>query len=499
MKAKLDRKAVAVLVVAALVTAGVAGTVILNKNRSNAETETIEREYAAQKSTITVGVDATGQISLAGNELKLPNGVIAKEVLVEPGDEVKQGDTLATLDEEQIQKALKELQEKRRIAAGTLKAAVDNKRLSQMQAGSAIDETKYQSQKAYDDAHLAAERNIASLKSQIDTLNGQIQALENQISAAASQKSDGPSDGTSSAAESAAESQPEMQQESASTYTADSQVLQGQLDALKAQRDTLQVNLDAAKLALSDLENNRKTEIERENASVSQQQQQDAVQADSLQVAVDAAQNDLNTIDEDIAATKKLLETKSLCADRDGVVLSVLLQPGQIVGSEGGISGNANADGGSSTVLTLGMKDQQQFVVAVESLDINTVEVGQKVTFECEAFPSQKFTGKVAKRKLIPNKDGKYEVTVTVDSNDTAFQQGMAVSATLIVMQKENVLTLSNKAIQIRENGTQYVKVRGEDGQLAEVDITTGFSDGRISEVLSGISEGDTVIVEDIL
>lgn len=39
------------------------------------------------------------------------------------------------------------------------------------------------------------------------------------------------------------------------------------------------------------------------------------------------------------------------------------------------------------------------------------------------------------------------------------------------------------------------MQVKQDDGTLKEVEITTGFSDGKISEIVSGLSEGDTVVV----
>ena len=82
----------------------------------------------------------------------------------------------------------------------------------------------------------------------------------------------------------------------------------------------------------------------------------------------------------------------------------------------------------------------------------------------------------------------------------------MAASATIISKEKENVLILSNKAITLKD-GKQYVNLRIEDKNakknesgaytLKEIEITTGFSDGRMTEVLSGLSENDVVIVKE--
>ncbi|MGL4336089.1 MAG: HlyD family efflux transporter periplasmic adaptor subunit, partial [Turicibacter sp.] len=57
-----------------------------------------------------------------------------------------------------------------------------------------------------------------------------------------------------------------------------------------------------------------------------------------------------------------------------------------------------------------------------------------------------------------------------------------------------DVLMLSNKAITLKD-GKQVVNVKNEDGTVTETEITTGFSDGKNSEIISGLSEGDTVVV----
>lgn len=89
----------------------------------------------------------------------------------------------------------------------------------------------------------------------------------------------------------------------------------------------------------------------------------------------------------------------------------------------------------------------------------------------------------------------KLEVRVTVDENDAELLEGMGASATIIIKQKKDILTLSNKAIKLKDN-KQCVKVRNAEGKVEEREITTGFSDGRISEILSGLNDKEVVISE---
>ena len=108
----------------------------------------------------------------------------------------------------------------------------------------------------------------------------------------------------------------------------------------------------------------------------------------------------------------------------------------------------------------------------------------------------QKFTGTVKERLLVANDNGEYPVTISIDPGEQMLLPGMKAYATIILKEKTDVLTLSNKAITL-ENGQQYVFVRDENGELVRKPIVTGFSDGRVSEILDGLSEHDVAIVQE--
>ena len=96
----------------------------------------------------------------------------------------------------------------------------------------------------------------------------------------------------------------------------------------------------------------------------------------------------------------------------------------------------------------------------------------------------------------MANDSGDYPVTISIDPGEHLLLPGMKAYATIILKEKTDVLTLSNKAITL-ENGQQYVLVRDENGELVRKQIVTGFSDGRVSEILDGLSEQDVVIVQE--
>lgn len=134
--------------------------------------------------------------------------------------------------------------------------------------------------------------------------------------------------------------------------------------------------------------------------------------------------------------------------------------------------------------------------ITVSQSDINKLEEGQTVYLEATAFPGEKIPAKVKEINYSPVADGSnvlYKVIVEVESQHK-FLEGMTVSAKFIIKEVNNVLTLSNKAIEYKD-GNKMVKVKREDGSLESVEIMTGFSDGRVSEIKSGLNEGDVVVV----
>ena len=70
----------------------------------------------------------------------------------------------------------------------------------------------------------------------------------------------------------------------------------------------------------------------------------------------------------------------------------------------------------------------------------------------------------------------------------------MTVSAQFIIKEVKDVIMLSNKAIVLKD-GKQFVKLKNEDGSTTEVEIQTGFSDGKNTEITGGLNEGDTVVI----
>lgn len=248
-------------------------------------------------------------------------------------------------------------------------------------------------------------------------------------------------------------------------------------DALtKATVERIQKELDEKKKEKEAFEKARKKEEKQEDDLSYQQEKQGK--------KIEEFDRKITAVKEELKAGKRQLElakSAQVKAKQDGVVLKVNAEAGKPAGGK--------------PVLSIGQKSDLELNLLVEPEDIVDVQEGQLVEFTVDAFPDTTLTGKVIRRVLAADSNGKFGAVVAVDESDLELLGGMSAGGTLIVKQKKDVLTLQNKAISLVD-GKQIVNVSDGEGGLKQVEIKTGFSDGRLTEVLEGLKEGDVVISE---
>lgn len=214
------------------------------------------------------------------------------------------------------------------------------------------------------------------------------------------------------------------------------------------------------------------------------QNQIDSLNNASKANAVKNAQAEVDKAKKSLSEAQSLLDTPVLVAESDGIVTAINYMPGEEVPAD-------------KAIVVIGDSQQKQVTISVSQEDIASVEIGQSVELRFSSAPESAVDGKVIKKSLLPKDGGdgvSYEVTIALDEDDPELLEGMTCSVKFILKKVENVLTLANKAITLRD-GKQFVTVKLPDGSHEEREIKTGFSDGRISEVTDGLSDGDIVVV----
>jgi RND family efflux transporter MFP subunit len=140
---------------------------------------------------------------------------------------------------------------------------------------------------------------------------------------------------------------------------------------------------------------------------------------------------------------------------------------------------------------------QLQIEVSIPEANIAAVSLGQTARIVLDGFPDKNFTGKVkeiASKASIFQGTRVYRVVIAFDNlAQVPATLRMGADVSLIRQGKTNVLLVPSKAIQ-QDGATQFVSVlRGDKWERAEVRV--GVSGGTQTEILSGVVEGDQVLV----
>ena len=150
----------------------------------------------------------------------------------------------------------------------------------------------------------------------------------------------------------------------------------------------------------------------------------------------------------------------------------------------------------TDSVISLLPTGPFQVEVDIYEEDIVNVKVDNSVTIELPAFPDQSFEGRVISvdpaEKLI---DGVvyYEVNIIFDTFSENIKPGMTADIIIETSRKENVLTVPRGALE-KINGENIIEIF-KNGKAQERKIEVGLEGDEYVEVISGVSQGEQVII----
>lgn len=152
-----------------------------------------------------------------------------------------------------------------------------------------------------------------------------------------------------------------------------------------------------------------------------------------------------------LARAKVNLDYATITSPIDGVVLNRAVEEGQTVA----------ASFSTPTLFTI-VNDltQMQVQTSVDEADIGKVKKDQRVEFTVDAYPDMKFEGIVSEVRLQPvttNNVVTYVVILSAPNPDKKLMPGMTASSTIYVEEKQGTLTLSGKAVRFTPD-TEYLK-----------------------------------------
>jgi HlyD family secretion protein len=190
--------------------------------------------------------------------------------------------------------------------------------------------------------------------------------------------------------------------------------------------------------------------------------------------------------------TREAIASMTLIAPISGIVLSRDTDKGSAV------IPISSAYGGT-VIMTLADVSEKHFRGDVDEADIGKVHLGLEARIYVEAYPDEPFKAKlthISPRGREEEDIINFEIRATVNDQENKLRVGMSADAELILEEHENVLTIPEGAI-IYEDGKTFVNIQDnsvEEGKR-KVEITKGISDGLKTEVISGLEEGQVVVL----
>ena len=291
----------------------------------------------------------------------------------------------------------------------------------------------------------------------------------------------------------------------------------------RARRDQASANLANARAAVlkakADLLQ-RKRELDRVQSLIKQQ----FVSQNDVDVAVTAHEGagaQLAVVEAAVKQAQAALEAAELDltytvikSPIDGIVISRQVEVGQRV--------NASM---SIPIIFMVAQDltKMQVDANVSEADIGGMTEGREVAFTVDAYPGERFLGRIRQVRNSPinvQNVVTYDVVVGVENADLRLKPGMTANVSIIVARRDQVIKVPNAALRFKPPqavmttpvvgaGERQATTGGGDsaggktvwkmnaaGDPEAVTLQSGISDGSFTEVVGGsLNEGDQIVV----
>ncbi len=150
----------------------------------------------------------------------------------------------------------------------------------------------------------------------------------------------------------------------------------------------------------------------------------------------------------------------------------------------------------SSPIYTLQQITPVKLLVPVSEMDYTNVHQGDKVSLTVDAIPGRTFTGSVVRvYPVIDPTSHTFNVEVHVPNTDRAIRPGMYARVTVTFGVNNSIVLPDTAVLKQQGSGVRTVFVLADDSTVEARIVTLGLHfDGKY-EILSGLEEGETVVV----
>jgi macrolide-specific efflux system membrane fusion protein len=166
-----------------------------------------------------------------------------------------------------------------------------------------------------------------------------------------------------------------------------------------------------------------------------------------------------------------------------GTVIARNVEPGQTIGA---------------TDVALVMSDRLVVKAQVDETDIARIKTGQAARIVLDAYSDQivpAAVGQIAFDATTVENVTTYEVDVLPQKLPPFMRSGMTANVNFLLASHESVVIVPTEAVLRRAGATRVLLPAAKTGKPEPREVQVGISDGRRTEIVSGLNEGDTVLV----
>ncbi|MDB4978090.1 MAG: family efflux transporter subunit [Candidatus Peribacteria bacterium] len=197
-------------------------------------------------------------------------------------------------------------------------------------------------------------------------------------------------------------------------------------------------------------------------------------------------QNDIAQKATSLQKTLKTIDDYRLTAPFDGIIRRMDYKVGDNL-----------LDTGETKYVIMENPDFLIVTVPLDQVDVVRVRKNMTASIVFDALPGQTFTGTINDINTTAAESSgvvSYDVAITMPApKDLTILSGMTTTVTIETTHKDNILVVPNLALKTQGGTTTVRKATGET-----VPVQTGVTNGKVTEIVSGLREGDSIVSANI-
>ncbi|MDD5484144.1 MAG: efflux RND transporter periplasmic adaptor subunit [Kiritimatiellae bacterium] len=188
--------------------------------------------------------------------------------------------------------------------------------------------------------------------------------------------------------------------------------------------------------------------------------------------------------EEEVSRWEQMYKPMPIVAPIDGDIIARSVEPGQTV---------------AANEKLFVMSDRLIIQAQIDETDIGRVRLGQTAELTLDAYPAKTIKGivdAIAYEATTVNNVTMYYVDVLPESTPAFMRSGMTANILIVTATTNGVLTLPTGAVY--SSGKETIVWRADPancGKTINAKIQTGMNDGKKVQIISGLEEGDSVLV----